>query len=90
MNTPLNPSPAGTDAVIAVQIQLLQQMSNTMTKMQAQLHLNQTCDPRIVCIHIVLLAHAVYRTASACRVCTCRVSLLSSTRPCYKQTCLHL
>jgi hypothetical protein len=35
---PLNPPPAGTDLVAAAQIlQLLQQMANTMNKMQAQM-----------------------------------------------------
>jgi hypothetical protein len=34
---PLNPPPAGTDAVATAQIQLLQQMASTMTKMQAQM-----------------------------------------------------
>jgi hypothetical protein len=38
MNPPLNPPPAGTDPVAAAQMQLLQQMANTLTKMQAQTH----------------------------------------------------
>jgi hypothetical protein len=37
MNSPLNPPPARTDAVAAAQMQLLQQMANTMTEMQAQI-----------------------------------------------------
>jgi hypothetical protein len=37
MNPPLNPPPAGTDVVVAAQMQLLQQMANTLAKMQAQL-----------------------------------------------------
>jgi hypothetical protein len=32
---PLNPQPAGTDPVVAAQMQMLQQMANTMTDMQA-------------------------------------------------------
>jgi hypothetical protein len=36
MNPP-NPSPAGIDPVAAAQMQLLQQMTNTMTEMQAQM-----------------------------------------------------
>jgi hypothetical protein len=36
MNPP-NPPPAGTDPVVAAQMQMLQQMANTMTKMQAQI-----------------------------------------------------
>jgi hypothetical protein len=35
MNPPLNPPPTGTDAVVAAQMRLLQQMANTMAKMQA-------------------------------------------------------
>jgi hypothetical protein len=35
MNPPPNPPPAGTDPVAATQMQLLQQMANTMTEMQA-------------------------------------------------------
>jgi hypothetical protein len=38
MNPPLNPPPARTDPIIAAQIQLLQQMTNAMTEMQAQIH----------------------------------------------------
>jgi hypothetical protein len=34
---PLNPPPAGTDPVVAAQMQMLQQMTNTMTEMQAQM-----------------------------------------------------
>jgi hypothetical protein len=34
---PLNPPPARTDLVLAAQMQMLQQMANTMTKMQAQM-----------------------------------------------------
>jgi hypothetical protein len=37
MNPPLNPPPAGTDPIAAAQMQLLQQMANTMTEMQAQI-----------------------------------------------------
>jgi hypothetical protein len=37
MNPPLNPSPDGTDDVVAAQIRLLQQMANTMIEMQAQI-----------------------------------------------------
>jgi hypothetical protein len=37
MNPPPNPPPAGTDPVAAAQMQLLQQMANTMTEMQAQM-----------------------------------------------------
>ena len=36
MNPPPNPPPARTDPVAAAQMQLLQQMANTMTEMQAQ------------------------------------------------------
>jgi hypothetical protein len=36
MNPPLNPSPV--DDVAAAQMRLLQQMANTMTEMQAQIH----------------------------------------------------
>jgi hypothetical protein len=36
MNPP-NPPPAGTDPVVAVQMQMLQQMANTMIDMQAQM-----------------------------------------------------
>jgi hypothetical protein len=35
MNPPPNPPPAGTDPVAAAQMQLLQQMANTMIEMQA-------------------------------------------------------
>jgi hypothetical protein len=45
MNPPLNPPPAGTDVVVAAQMQLLQQMSNTMAEIQAQLHQNQQHPP---------------------------------------------
>jgi hypothetical protein len=45
MNPPLNPPPTGTDAVVAAQMQLLQQMSNTMAEIQAQLHQNQQHPP---------------------------------------------
>jgi hypothetical protein len=31
---PLNPPPAGTDPVVAAQMQMLQQMANTMNEMQ--------------------------------------------------------
>jgi hypothetical protein len=34
---PSNPPPAGTDPVVAAQMQMLQQMANTMTDMQAQM-----------------------------------------------------
>jgi hypothetical protein len=34
---PLNPPPVGTDPVVAAQMQMLRQMANTMTKMQAQM-----------------------------------------------------
>jgi E3 ubiquitin-protein ligase DOA10 len=34
---PLNPPPAGTDPIAAAQMQLLQQMANTMKEMQAQM-----------------------------------------------------
>jgi hypothetical protein len=34
---PLNPPPAGIDPVVATQMQMLQQMVNTMTDMQAQM-----------------------------------------------------
>jgi hypothetical protein len=37
MNPFLNPPPAGTDAIVAAQMQLLQQMANTMIEMQAQI-----------------------------------------------------
>jgi hypothetical protein len=33
----MNPPPAGIDPVAAAQMQLLQQMANTMTEMQAQM-----------------------------------------------------
>jgi hypothetical protein len=36
MNPP-NPPPAGTDQVIVAQMQMLQQMANTMNEMQAQM-----------------------------------------------------
>ena len=36
MNPPLNPPPV--DDVTAAQMRLLQQMTNTMTEMQAQIH----------------------------------------------------
>jgi hypothetical protein len=36
MNPHMNPPPAGTDAVVVAQMQLSQQMADTMTKMQAQ------------------------------------------------------
>ena len=36
MNPP-NPPPAGTDPVVAAQMLMLQQMTNTMTEMQAQM-----------------------------------------------------
>jgi hypothetical protein len=42
---PLNPPSAGPDAFFATQIQPLQQMSNTMADMQAQLHNNQQHPP---------------------------------------------
>jgi hypothetical protein len=34
---PPNPPPAGTDLVVAAQMQMLQRMANTMNEMQAQL-----------------------------------------------------
>ena len=34
---PLNPPPAGTDPVVAAQMQMLQHMANTITDMQAQM-----------------------------------------------------
>jgi hypothetical protein len=34
---PLNPPPAGIDLVVAAQMQMLQQMANTMMEMQAQM-----------------------------------------------------
>jgi hypothetical protein len=34
---PLNPPPAGTDLVVVAQMQVLQQMANTMTDMQPQM-----------------------------------------------------
>jgi hypothetical protein len=34
---PSNPPPARTDLVVAAQLQMLQQMANTMTDMQAQM-----------------------------------------------------
>jgi hypothetical protein len=34
---PPNPPPAGTDPVVAAQMQMLQQMTNTMIDMQAQM-----------------------------------------------------
>jgi hypothetical protein len=37
MNPPPNPPPAGTDPVAAAQMQLLQQMANTMTEIKAQM-----------------------------------------------------
>jgi hypothetical protein len=37
MNPPPNPPPVGVDPVAAAQMQLLQQMANTMMKMQAQM-----------------------------------------------------
>jgi hypothetical protein len=37
MNPPPNPPPTRTDLVAAAQMQLLQQMANTMTEMQAQM-----------------------------------------------------
>jgi hypothetical protein len=37
MNPPPNPPLAGTDDVVAAQMRLLQQMTNTMAKLQAQL-----------------------------------------------------
>jgi hypothetical protein len=36
MNPP-NPPPAGTDPVVAAQMQMMQQMANTMADMQAQI-----------------------------------------------------
>jgi hypothetical protein len=38
---PLNPPPVGSEAFFAAQIQLLQQMSNTMANMQGQFNNNQ-------------------------------------------------
>jgi hypothetical protein len=35
MNSPPNPPPAGTVAIVTAQMQLLQQMSNTVAEMQA-------------------------------------------------------
>jgi hypothetical protein len=37
MSSPQNPPPAGTDLVVAAQMQMLHQMANTMTEMQAQM-----------------------------------------------------
>jgi hypothetical protein len=37
MNPPPNPPPTGTDPVAATQMQLLQQLANTMMEMQAQM-----------------------------------------------------
>jgi hypothetical protein len=37
MNTPPNAPPAGTDPIAAAQMQLLQQMANTMKEMQVQI-----------------------------------------------------
>jgi hypothetical protein len=37
MNPPPNPPPAGADPTAVAQMQLLQQMVNTMTEMQAQM-----------------------------------------------------
>ena len=37
MNSPSNPPPAGADPTAVAQMQLLQQMVNTMTEMQAQM-----------------------------------------------------
>jgi hypothetical protein len=34
---PQNPPPAGTDLVVAAQMQMLQQLANTMADMQAQM-----------------------------------------------------
>jgi hypothetical protein len=34
---PHNPPPAGTDPVVAAQMQMLEQMANTMNEMQAQM-----------------------------------------------------
>jgi hypothetical protein len=34
---PLNPPPVGTDPVVVAQMQMLHQMANTMTGMQAQM-----------------------------------------------------
>jgi hypothetical protein len=45
MNPPPNPPPAGTDAVDAAQMQILQQMSNTMKEIQSQLCQNQQHPP---------------------------------------------
>jgi hypothetical protein len=45
MNPLPNPPPAGTDAMGAAQIQLLQQMANTMTEMQAQLRQDRKQPP---------------------------------------------
>jgi hypothetical protein len=41
MNPHPNPPPAWTDAMVAAQMQLLQQKSNIMAEMQAQLRQNQ-------------------------------------------------
>jgi hypothetical protein len=38
MNPPLNPPPTRTDPVAAAEMQLLQQMANTIMEMQAQIH----------------------------------------------------
>jgi hypothetical protein len=38
MNPPPNPLPTRTDVVVGAQMQLLQQMDNTMVEMQAQLY----------------------------------------------------
>jgi hypothetical protein len=45
MNPPLNLPPTGTDAVVAAQMRLLQQMANTMAKMQAQLRQDRQQPP---------------------------------------------
>jgi hypothetical protein len=47
MNPPLNPPPV--DDVTAAQMQLLQQMANTMTKMQAQIcqERQEKCDKNV-------------------------------------------
>jgi hypothetical protein len=45
MNPPPNPPSARTDAVVTAQMQLLQQMSNTMAEMQAQLCQQQQQPP---------------------------------------------
>jgi hypothetical protein len=37
MSSPPNPPPAGTDSVVAAQMQMLQQMANTMNEIQAQM-----------------------------------------------------